>query len=332
MRSVDEQLDKGRSAEANRRWSEALEAFSQAALDYPDQVAPYQDQARIQALLGLPRSAIESLLALAEQGVGEECLESRLAALARVLELDPLHQGAHLKRVELLYAGGRTEEAIERSLVLADHFIELDQGEEAIRLLVKAFQIHPDNPDLIARLAEAYLGQGQLREGKGLYRQALPFFIERGELERAADILRRLSVVDSKDISTFLDLGDLYRKMGRLQEADQQYRGVLRIDLNHREALLRIGECCEERQQFRDAVMVYQRILQADKEDYQARKALGIVYKHQGMQQDATKNLLMAGLGFLEKADREVARECFSEVLSIDPNNAIASRQLQTLA
>lgn len=332
MKCVDELLEKGQAAEAARRWSEAMEAYTQATQAFPDNVVPYQDLARIQALLGLPRSAIETLMTLVEQCTGEECFAPRLEALNRVLELDPLHHGAHNRRVDLLFAGGRSDEAIERSLELADHFLDLDQGEDGIRLLVRAFQVRPQDANLIARLAEAYLSQGQLREGKGLYRQALPSFIEQGELERAADILRRLAVVDSKDIQTFLELGDLYRKMGRLQEADQQYRAVLRIDLNHREALLRIGQCCEERQQFRDAVMVYQRILQADKEDYQARKALGIVYKHQGMQQDATKNLLMAGLGFLEKSDREVARECFSEVLSIDPNNAIAARQLQTLA
>lgn len=332
MKTADDILEKGRAAEASRRWSEALEAYTRAVEMQPDQPTPYQCLARVQALLGLPRSCIESLMNLVEQCSPEQHLESGLESLQRVLELDPLHHGAHLKRVDLLYTGGRIDEAIARSLELADYFIDIDQGEDGIRLLVRAFQARPQDSDIIVRLAEGYLSQGQLREGKGLYRQALPDIIERGELERAADILRRLVVVDSKDIDSLLQLGDLYRKMDRLQEADHQYRAVLRVDLNHRAALLRIGDCCEQRQQFRDAVMVYQRILQVDKDDCEARKALGIVYKHQGMPQDATKNLLMAGLGFLEKANREFARQCFSEVLSIDPNNAIAARQLQTLA
>lgn len=36
-------------------------------------------------------------------------------------------------------------------------------------------------------------------------------------------------------------MGYFYIKLERYQEADQQFRSVLRIDLNHREALLKIA-------------------------------------------------------------------------------------------
>lgn len=321
---------KAQEAFDQRRWEEAQQAYERVLEQAPQYVPARMGLADLQTVQGKLKAAATTLAGALDDA--ELPLEVALNLISRILELDPYAETIYLKRIDLLYGNGRADEAVVQSHRLAQHFQDQDRGEEAIKLLVRAFQLQPQNLDLINVLAEAYLAQGQLREATGLFRQILPTFLEQEDYDRAAQILRRMTVINPQDTQTPLELGDIYVKLGRHQEADQQYRAVLRQDINNREALLRIAEVSQMRQQFRDAAMVFDRLLRADPEDLEARHGLGKVYKMQGMPQDAVKHLLMAGLASVEAGDKERASQCFSAVLELDPNNRIATAQMKVLA
>jgi tetratricopeptide (TPR) repeat protein len=328
---TDESVFKAQEAFQQRNWAEAADIFERILQRAPDCFEAWVGLAHTQTVQGKIKAAVQSLRSAVELRSAPEQLDEALGLVARLLELDPHNEDVHLKRIDLLFTHGRVAEGIALSRSLAQHLLNEDNGEVAIKVLVRAFQIAPQDAELTNFLAEAYLAQGQLREATGLFRQILPSYIQREEYERAAQILRRMSVVNQSDMQTPLELGDLYIKMGRLQEADQQFRTVLRQDINNREALLRIANVSTLRSQFRDAAMVYNRLLSADSEDLEARHGLGRVYKMQGMQQDAIKHLLMAGLASLESGDKGRAAECFGAVLEIDPENRIAVNQMKVL-
>jgi len=324
-------MEKAQASWQGRQWEQAHEGYERVLKHYPESVDAWRGLAQVQAVLGKPKTSIESLKAALEFCGELEHLDIALEMIARILELHPHNLEAHQQRIDLLFKHGRVADGVEYSRALAAEYQSRDEGEKAIKLLVRAFQLNPSDIEVISILAEAYLAHGLLREATGLFRQILPMLTERGEFERAIQVLRRLAVVNPKDIETFLDLGDLYLSQERLQEAEQQYRAVLRVDLQHRGALFKVAKVCAKRKQFRDSTLIYQRLISADSEDTEALYELGLVYKEQGMPQDAVKNLLMAGLASFDKEDKELARNCFSAVLQIEPENSIAARQLKVL-
>lgn len=332
MKDESELLSKATQAWEQRQWEPCIEAYERVLKHFPQSLEAHQGLARVQSLLGMPKTTVSTLKAALEFCQEESQLEAALNIIQRILELQPYDYETHQQRIDLLFRHAQTEKAIFYSRQLAQQYQAQDEGEKAIQLLVRSFQLKPDDMELISILAEAYLAHGLLREATGMFRQILPRLIDQGQFEKAVNVLRRLTVVNPKDVQTFMELGDVYLRQEKLQEAEQQFRAVLRLDLQHREALFQVAKICALRKQFRDSTLIYQRILSTDPEDTQAHYALGQVYKEQGMPQEAVKHLLMGGLASFEKEDKELARSCFESVLSIEPENPIASRQMKVLA
>ena len=327
-----EETAKADEAFKKRNWKEAEDSFQRILTRAPEHVEAYLGLAETQAVLGSLTSCVQTLWQAVEVCEQTAQIDLGLEIIGRILELRPHHEMALQKRIDLLFANQRNQEGVSFSRDSAQWFLENDHVETAIKLLLRSFQIMPNDLELTLVLAEAYLTNGQMREATGLFRQVIPHYLEAQDWEKAAGILRRLSLMDPKEPRNFLEMGQLYIKLEKYQEADQQFRAVLRIDLNHREALLKIAEVSLLRKLFRDASMVYNRLITLSSDDAEAHEGLGLVFKGQGMQADASKHLLMAGLAYADKEVKEKAHRCFAAVLEIDPANNIASRQMKILA
>lgn len=327
-----EETAKADEAFKKRNWKEAEDSFQRILTRAPEHVEAYLGLAETQAVLGSLTSCVQTLWQAVEVCEQTAQIDLGLEIIGRILELRPHHEMALQKRIDLLFANQRNQEGVSFSRDSAQWFLENDHVDTAIKLLLRSFQIMPNDLELTLVLAEAYLTNGQMREATGLFRQVIPHYLEAQDWEKAAGILRRLSLMDPKEPRNFLEMGELYIKLEKYQEADQQFRAVLRIDLNHREALLKIAEVSLLRKLFRDASMVYNRLITLSSDDAEAHEGLGLVFKGQGMQADASKHLLMAGLAYADKEVKEKAHRCFAAVLEIDPANNIASRQMKILA
>jgi tetratricopeptide (TPR) repeat protein len=327
-----EETAKADEAFKKRNWKEAEDSFQRILTRAPEHVEAYLGLAETQAVLGHFTASVQSLWQAVETCEQTAQIDLGLQIIARILELKPHHEQALQKRIDLLFANQRNQEGVSFSRDLSQWFLENDHVDTAIKLLLRSFQLMPNDMELTLVLAEAYLTNGQMREATGLFRQVIPHYVEAQEWEKAAGILRRLSLMDPKEPRNFMEMGELYIKLEKYQEADQQFRAVLRIDLNHREALLKIAEVSLLRKLFRDASMVYNRLITLSSEDAEAHEGLGLVFKGQGMQADASKHLLLAGLAYADKEVKEKAHRCFAAVLEIDPANNIASRQMKILA
>lgn len=327
-----DETTKADEAFKKRNWKDAEDSFQRILTRLPDHIEAYLGLSETQAVLGHFTSSVQTLWQAVEVCEQASQLDRGLEIIGRILELKPHHELSLQKRIDLLFGNQRNAEGVSFSRDLAQWYLENDNVDTAIRLLLRSFQISPNDLELTLVLAEAYLTNGQMREATGLFRQVIPHFLEAQDWEKAAGIMRRLSLMDPKEPRNFMEMGELYIKLERYQEADQQFRAVLRIDLNHRDALLKIAEVSLMRKLFRDASMVYNRLITLSSDDAEAHEGLGMVYKGQGMQADAAKHLLMAGLAFADKEVKARAHSCFAAVLEIDPANNIASRQMKILA
>ena len=327
-----EETAKADDAFRKRNWKDAEDSFQRILTRVPEHIEAYLGLAETQAVLGHFSSCLQTLWQAVEVCEQTQQVDLALEIIARILELKPYHEQALQKRIDLFFGNQRNAEGVAYSRELAPWFLENDNVEAALRVLLRAFQINPNDLELTLVLAEAYLTNGQMREATGLFRQVIPHYLKAEDWEKAAGIMRRLSLMDPKEPKNFMELGDLYVKLERYQEADIQFRAVLRIDLNHRGALLKIAEVSLQRKLFRDAAMVYNRLISLSSDDAEAQEGLGLVYKNQGMQGDAAKHLLLAGLAYADKEIKQRAHACFAAVLEIDPANNIASRQVKILA
>ncbi len=146
---------------------------------------------------------------------------------------------------------------------------------------------------------------------------------------------------DHKDAQYYL--GHLYAQQGKLEAAEQRFRGVLRIDPDYSEAHTYLGQVLVQQGRWDEAIAAYRRALSNPlyvTPDL-ARFHLGRALAHQGEMEEAVRAyedaLLVSPLSVPEEALRfelgrayyrlgrdEKAREALVRVVSLDQNGQYA--------
>lgn len=124
----------------------------------------------------------------------------------------------------------------------------------AERLLKKAIDLEPDNPDYHFELASLYIERGNLVGG-------------RLELEQAV-------MIAPAHLAAHYNLGLVYREFGRMSEARDEFQKVLEIDPNHVKAQLQIGYTYQEEGFVEEAREAFQIARQMDITDQEPQRAL----------------------------------------------------------
>jgi tetratricopeptide (TPR) repeat protein len=204
-------------------------------------------------------------------------------------------------------------------------------GDQSIEILKNAQAMEPDNLDIGYELAEMYLSHGHISEGASQFRQIANSFLDKGQYEKAAEAFKRMKVVQSDDPSLLFTLGNIYVTLGRLNDAEAEFRSILRHDLNHLEALLALGNVCQQKGQFRDAILAFNKILSINPQENVAREKLGELYQAQGNVNEAIKQYLGAANAYHEVEENERAIRLYQRVVALDPTNPTACRELTNL-
>ena len=310
------------------KYDQLAEKYAKTADEDP---AANRKLAEVLAILGRYKNVIETCSKLMAMLDRQKDSEGTLRAAERLLQLQPDSEEARHKKIQIWYEQGKTGEAIKMSRQLARFALASGNDFLAVDLLERAFKERPDDLEIGMELAQAYTSQGQIVDATNLFRRMGDSSFQRMEYEKAVEAYKRLTVLTPQDTQAYMMLGDIFVKLGQYQEADQQYRAILRQDINNVDALLKVARVSELKGQYRDAQLALSRIIASHPEEYRAQAQLGTVYKRMSMPTEAVKHLLLAALGFLEEGKKPWAMQAFQDVLNIDPNNAIASRQLSVL-
>ena len=119
--------------------------------------------------------------------------------------------------------------------------------------------------------------------------------------------------------------------MEQVDEAEQELRAALRLDLSNARALLNLGRVCLKKGQFRDAQLVLSRLIQSDPSQIEARLQLAELYRQQGQTNEAASTLENLAKWCLENRDKDRAREYYLKVLEIAPDSPVAKHHLSVL-
>lgn len=114
-------------------------------------------------------------------------------------------------------------------------------------------------------------------------------------------------------------------------DAELEYRSLLRQDLGHIGALCALGRVCQIKGDNRGAILAFNAALNRDPGQVLALERLGEVYQADGLFSESIKFFLIAAQAHLERDNRDRAVQLYQRVLSLEPDHPTASGQLANL-
>ncbi|MHB2016872.1 MAG: protein kinase domain-containing protein, partial [Candidatus Xenobia bacterium] len=218
--------------------------------------------------------------------------------------------------------GDRARE-VAASRALARAYLELGNQEQAVSLLQELARGNPADAGVGMELGELYVNTGRIQEAAEQLQRVAQVQMAGGQLEEAAEALRRVRVVAPEAPIGHL-LGTIHHRLGNFNEAEVEYRAILRRDLSNVDVLMALGQLCQQKGQFRDAILAFNRLLKVDPQRAVAREKLGELYEAQGNLNDAIKH-------YTEAARQMEEPRLWQRILALDPMHPDAYRELEFL-
>lgn len=227
--------------------------------------------------------------------------------------------------------------SVELSLTEVDALIAGDRLDEAESILIELHQKNPEFADVCNRIGQLYFKKGDYLRAKEFLAKAVrvnPDYTEAslnlavtlneiGRYEEAKDVVQRAqNRVTSRQVSLdpfvagklankHVEVGDIYRELGLLEEGLDEYRKALDLAPGFADVQVKMGVILREMGHFDDALEVFARTATARPDFLDARIQLGITYFSRG---------------FLDRAAAE-----WREVLKTHPMNPKARMYLSFL-
>ncbi len=207
----------------------------------------------------------ETLLMMANIAAADQRFEEAEAFFSKVLELDPNHAEAqgNLQVLRRRNDSGSVVALPSRMYADAGMLVKAGRSTEAIALLEKLLELDPN-------FAPAHNDIGVLRYQAGEHERALVHYEQAAQLDPANDLFIK-------------NLADFYFvKEGRVGEAIQLYLTLFRKNPNDIDVLLSLGHitCAVEHPE--EAQLFFQKALEIDPLNGQAREALASLQNNNG--------------------------------------------------
>jgi tetratricopeptide (TPR) repeat protein len=213
-------------------------------------------------------------------------------------------------------------EEIEAGLGSAAVYLRLGQGEQALAVLQKLYELHPNNANLCWRIGKLYATQNSIV-------QATRFF-------------ERASTLDSEDWRSHLELGQIFLRQGRHEQATTRFQRAQQIKSDCAAALVGLAECCKELYRFEAAISYYQQAVQVDPRDYKALCQMGSLCIQLGGLDMGIDTLLRAldlndqdveiqsslAKAYQQKGDFATAARYFARTVEANPKDYFAAYNL----
>jgi predicted Zn-dependent protease len=227
-----------------------------------------------------------------------------------------------------------TEERLSDLMGRAEELASRGQWEDAESLLIALFRKNPDYADVCNRLGYLYHQRGDFPRAREFFERAVKLnpdyteaslnlaltWNELGQYEKAREVVQRAQervqkrrpsldpYVAGKLANKHMDLGDIYRELGLLSEAAEQYSKALSLSPSFSDIQVKLGVTLREMGSIDEAIEALERAATRRPDFADARIQLGITYFSKG---------------FMERAVAE-----WAEALRINPENSKAAMYL----
>ena len=310
---------------------EALVEYEKLLQVEPKNLQICYELADLYARRGLVSKVTDQYLRISDIYLGETSLDQGVEACYRIIRLEPESIKAREKLIEIYNQMENKDQVREQCFALSRICSMQGQSEKALEFLQKGIEVDPDNLDARLELAIMNVKQGHIKEGITQYKEVARAFWEKGELNKAADTYKRVTVLQPDDTETHLALGTLYRELGQLEDAKNAFRFILRYDLTHLKALTELGLVCQEKGEIDSAILAFRKIVDINPMKTEAREKLGELYEIRGQVQEAIKQYYGAAEDYHKEENFEKAIQMCEIILEIDCKHSKALRLMKEL-
>ncbi|PIQ99608.1 MAG: hypothetical protein COV66_10670 [Nitrospinae bacterium CG11_big_fil_rev_8_21_14_0_20_45_15] len=221
-----------------------------------------------------------------------------------------------------------------------------DFKSKIVSLLKQVLSADPQNLQAYIDLGWIYSHMGQIEKAAVEFREALR--IDDKNIEARDEFIainKKLLRLDPNNLQAHLDLGWLYKKNDRLQDAVVEFKEVLRIDPDSAQTHFDLAQTYKKLGLLQEAAVEFKEALRIDPNNAQTRYNLAQTYKELDRLQEAAvefrevlriepdhlQALLNQGLLKIEFGNLEAAVVNFVKAIHLDSNNLQAHYNLGTL-
>jgi tetratricopeptide (TPR) repeat protein len=294
--SVEVHVNLGNALAAQGRYNEALSHYHDALRIKPDFEEAYYNMGK----------------AMADQGKTADAIKYYYEAL----RIRPDFEEAHYNLANALIEQGKVAEAINHyyeALRVRPDFVEVHislgnilaaQGkyDEAVIHYSKALQIAPDSAEVHNNLGAALIREGKIDAGVVHFSEALrirPDYVDaQNNLKNVLEAQERITDKAIKKIQESLNtaqenpalyyqLGNLYRKKGKLNEAIDQYKKAVSIQPQFTEALNNLAAAYFTTGEYNKSISVFKKIIGLQPDKPAAYYNIACIYARQNSKKDA---------------------------------------------
>ncbi len=163
------------------------------------------------------------IMAQAEKFVQQGKLSNAIAEYEKVIKEDPKDLTV-LNTIGDLYARvGSNDQATVYFKKVGDYYAQDGFTVKAIAIYKKLTKLSPYNTENTSKLAELYSQQGLYNDARVHYMQVADHLLKSGDHNQAARILQKILELDPENTQTQSKLADLYKKLGKKDEARNIY-------------------------------------------------------------------------------------------------------------
>lgn len=347
---------------------EAGEALEQAIGILPEDVKSMQDLAELYYSQDDNAKYTRTVLRIVEIHEQNDEIDDAIRTLEDLVANRPNEIPAIQKLLELTDKAGRKADARRWRLRITDLARESGDSGEQLRLLEEALEHDPDDEEVLKYLITCRFARNETEQAcavarklsslqRGLGRESDARTTLARALEQAPDDLETNEVLfraltdaglRQEAVSRGLHLTDIYVNLGRTEDAAQTYEKLVECDsenltlkLNQVEFLRRIergdlaadklhdlAKLYEFRGNFEEAERILLEALEIDQESICIREELVGIYVQQGKIEEADEKLTQVAELYRTQGVFEKAVTSVRQLLSRNPGNSVARRQL----
>lgn len=280
--------------------------------------------------------AIQEYFTLANLFMKESAFVKARDVYNKILQISPDNIDALIMLRNVLTQLQETKQFVEVSNRLLALYGEQGAITEAIEVAEGIKDVQPDNIPIKYHLAHYYEQDGRIESAIGIYEELATQFEEEDNIQKAVEERLKIKNLQPQRVENLLKLAELYEEQNNLENAREEYLSVANIYLAYRNAP-------------DSALSVARRVLQFNKEDFEAHQIIAESLKKLNKSEEAaTEFSLLAGLaekrGEVNKAitylneattlspSRVEERERLIILLKQTGNNKLAVEHLFSLA
>jgi len=188
-----------------------------------------------------------------------------------------------------------SEKEKSKILQLAGKHAKKGKLKEAISEYRKFLAENPQNLHIRSLIGDLYLKAGQKEKAINEFKKMADFYEERGLFSQSLAIHKKINRLEPDNMEIAVKMADLYCNQGFLSEAKEKYSQIaIKLQSTERK---------------KEAISLYEKILDLDKEDFETKLTLADLYAKEGFVDKAVEKFNEVAEFRINKEDIDKAKE-----------------------